>query len=289
MTSQKCAIIVLHPAAKDQRQKDINYQYTANCIQSLCQFEPEVPVLIVDNGSHDLRLENICHQVGGAVVSLEVPLSFAGANNFGFSQLKDAQAVLFLNNDVLLVEALVAKMLVVLTNPTVGIVGPLTKNRLGQINYAGGSFKRVVARPKELSQPVLSVPYAVDYVSGCALMIRASLFSCLAGFDPYYSFGMEDVDLCRRAAALNYASIIAPTISVIHLGGGASGGSTTPLVIGQMLSGNLYLIKKHYSRLNRIIPYLYLVFLTIKIGLKSVQEKRLRTILPVLREAWQDR
>jgi N-acetylglucosaminyl-diphospho-decaprenol L-rhamnosyltransferase len=56
-------------------------------------------------------------------------------------------------------------------------------------------------------------------VSGCALIIRRSVFQEIEGFDENFFLYFEDVDLCKRVKNKGYKVIVDNRTSIIHLGG----------------------------------------------------------------------
>ncbi|MBV9587643.1 MAG: glycosyltransferase, partial [Alphaproteobacteria bacterium] len=67
-----------------------------------------------------------------------------------------------------------------------------------------------------------------DYVSGAALMIKASLFKQLGKFDKYYCpLYYEHTDLCFKVRQLGYRTVVQPASEVIHFEGASAGTSVT--------------------------------------------------------------
>lgn len=63
---------------------------------------------------------------------------------------------------------------------------------------------------------------AVPWVLGAALAVRRSAFERVGGFDPAFFMYYEEVDLCRRLAAIGWATRFAPTAAVCHVGGAST-------------------------------------------------------------------
>ena len=62
----------------------------------------------------------------------------------------------------------------------------------------------------------------VDWVSGCALFCPRLIWEKLKAFDEAYFFGIEDVDLARKAKELRVPVYFYPPLSVLHIGARAS-------------------------------------------------------------------
>jgi GT2 family glycosyltransferase len=60
---------------------------------------------------------------------------------------------------------------------------------------------------------------AVDWQSGCCVMVRGALLKQLGGFDEQFFYHYEEVDLCRRVWNAGYSILYTPEASITHLGG----------------------------------------------------------------------
>ncbi len=67
-----------------------------------------------------------------------------------------------------------------------------------------------------------SSPENPDYVSGCAMMIQASNFHDLGGFDEKFFLYNEDVDLCKRAQQKGIYSAYIPEARIQHSKSGSA-------------------------------------------------------------------
>lgn len=60
----------------------------------------------------------------------------------------------------------------------------------------------------------------IFWASGAAMMIRASVFHELGGFDPYFFAHQEEIDLCWRIQLKGYKIYACPASTVYHVGAG---------------------------------------------------------------------
>ncbi len=60
----------------------------------------------------------------------------------------------------------------------------------------------------------------IFWASGAAMMVRASIFHDLGGFDGAYFAHMEEIDWCWRAKRCGYSIKSIPQTAVYHIGGG---------------------------------------------------------------------
>ena len=203
-----CVIIVTYNRMADLRR----------CLTSLRQMQPAVArVMVVDNGSTDGTL---------AMTQAEYPWVelHASTGNLGPCIARNAAAAAstepflwFLDSDTEIVEVGSASRLVTLfdrpdtqavggeavMNDAGTVVGTkclrLTGNALVQGDITGGS------------QPVTTC----SVIASCNLMIRRSTFERLGGFDPFYFFFYEDIDLTWRAGAGGALLALSP-MPVVH-------------------------------------------------------------------------
>ena len=70
----------------------------------------------------------------------------------------------------------------------------------------------------------------VGWVTGAALFIRRDVYQRLGGFDDNLFMFFEDKDLCFRVRQSGLRVAYDPSISLIHLKGGSSGGDSSAFV-----------------------------------------------------------
>lgn len=71
---------------------------------------------------------------------------------------------------------------------------------------------------REYLNPIINEnkPQTVDWVSGCAMIIRKDVFDLVGGFDEKFFVFYEDVDFCYRVKRAGYRVIYNPEIVVSH-------------------------------------------------------------------------
>jgi GT2 family glycosyltransferase len=65
----------------------------------------------------------------------------------------------------------------------------------------------------------------LDWVAGCSMLIRRTVFDAIGLFDEGFFLYFEETDFCRRSAAAGFATAYVPASRVAHVGS-ASTGST---------------------------------------------------------------
>jgi N-acetylglucosaminyl-diphospho-decaprenol L-rhamnosyltransferase len=76
----------------------------------------------------------------------------------------------------------------------------------------------------------------VDWLSGCALMLRRAAFDEVGGFDPGYWMYVEDVDLGYRLRQAGWRVRFEPDARVVHTVGASAGGKRAQMVIAHAKS-----------------------------------------------------
>ena len=185
-------------------------------------------VIVVDNGSTEAAVETLV-DFGGAeliLVRSEKNLGFAGGMNLGIQCALElgAASVLLLNNDTVIDQAMVKALLdagAVLNNP--GILGPAIYYydnperiwKLGDIQY------RYLPMPWSLEKVyrrdiTALPPFQVDYLTGCAMLIRREVFEKVGLLDEQYFMYFEDADFCRRARDAGFEIWCVPQAKMWH-------------------------------------------------------------------------
>lgn len=208
---------------------------TITCIRSLIETSPETGIIVVDNASGDGSAEKIRAAFPGiALIQNERNLGYAGGNDTGIRAALDqgADAVLLLNNDII-VEADCVRVLTAALRAGAGIAGPLSLLPDGRVDFHVASVDvrnmAVHAHGRDDAWRGADLPEQTDYVTGSAMLIRASLLHTIGGFDERYFLVWEDVDLCFRARAAGARCLVVPQARVTHRRSASFGGDDSPL------------------------------------------------------------
>ncbi len=189
----------------------------ASCIRSLWANDV-TDIIIVDNASTDNTVE-VARGLGLSPIFLAKNHGFAAACNIGASLLNN-DLILFLNPDALLTpKALMKAGRHFQNSASLGVVGLSLTATDGSVEIAGYGSEVTLAhliRRQTISQPRITVPKVVGWVSAGALLIRRRAFVQVGGFDNQFFMYWEDVDLCKRLRMKKWNIIIEPNARVEH-------------------------------------------------------------------------
>jgi len=201
---------------------------TITCARSVLASEGiSSQIVVVDNGSTDnsvQRLQSALPQT--TMLSLPENVGFAGGINVGLEYLygKDIEYILLLNNDTFLAPDCMIQLLSALTDdPSVAVAGPL-------IFYADNP--EYVWYLGDRERPLWPVPFSllrgmryqdqykgvleVDYVSGCAMLVRCSVLKSLDGLNERLFMHYEDADFCWRVREGGWKIVSVPDARMWH-------------------------------------------------------------------------
>lgn len=206
------------------------WDYLRECLAAL----HDVNVCLVDNASDaEERIQNndLFRDVNSK--RLQNPVGYAVANNEG-AKMGNAPYILFLNDDCIVKEDTIGKMVETMNANNVGIVGakltfPSTSanpNRpAGKVQHVGLTLniRGDVIHPLigwSPDNPKTCVTRDVWGVTGACLMIRRQLFNRVGGFDQDYGMGTyEDADLCLKARASGFRIVLNADACATHYAG----------------------------------------------------------------------
>ena len=177
-------------------------------------------VVVVDNGSVDDSLERLGSPSGVTIVRAGRNLGFAAGVNLGARRCGGG-LLLLLNPDVrVLPGAIDAAAEHLESHPDVGIVGPVLVDGRGRWQPSAGRLgaighllldTRLVRRPIRRTRDV-------GWIHGAFLLVPRRLFDAVGGLDEAYFMYGEDIDLCARARAAGYRTVVVAGARAVHYG-----------------------------------------------------------------------
>ncbi|MFA6513917.1 MAG: glycosyltransferase family 2 protein [Patescibacteria group bacterium] len=204
-------------------------QLTINCLKSLFTLSglEDREIIVIDNASEDGSVEILKNEFADKIqiVSNKRNLGFAAANNQG-AALSTGDFLLFLNSDTIAKDDFLSKCLNLFKqDENMGVVSPRLKLENGEAQkHAFGLFPTLGGLITQTGKREIIIPektkiLEVDWVSGCALMIRRELFEKIGGWDDHFFLYFEDVDICKRVKEAGYKIAVNLETEITHLGG----------------------------------------------------------------------
>ena len=203
------------------------------CVQSVRQSPTEHPleIIIIDNASTDAatldylaRLKEDDPRV--KILHDDAAFNFARLNNQA-AATTSAPLLCFLNNDTEVIspdwlDRLAAEAM----RPEIGAAGARLLYPDGRVQHSGvilglggvaghGDAGRAATDPGPLYRAIAC--HRPSAITAACLMIRRSLFEHLNGFDAdNLAVDFNDVDLCLRINAAGYATLMVPSVELVH-------------------------------------------------------------------------
>ncbi|MFV9506368.1 MAG: glycosyltransferase family 2 protein [Oscillochloridaceae bacterium umkhey_bin13] len=183
---------------------------TIACVHSLLRgLPPGAQLIVVDNGSDDQSVARLQAEFGATIALVAQPHNqgFAAGMNAGITVAlaAGAGAVLLLNNDTIVDPAMLGTLgQAAAALPQAGMLGPAiyyytAPTRLWQL---GARRYPLLPVPRNLGPGTIrrarGQPVALDYLTGCAMLIRREVLEQVGLLDPSYRFYFEDADFSRR-------------------------------------------------------------------------------------------
>ncbi len=202
---------------------------TLACIHSLQANAYRNKVIVVlDNASTDGSTDAIREAFPEVqVLGLQENLGYAGNNNVGIQHAihQGADWVLVLNEDTLLDPQCLRLMVAEGERDSqIGIVGPLVyhADEPAYIQSAGGRlgpyWESIHIGQNDLDQGQFTEPTCVEWVSGCAILVRREVIESVGMLDERYFYYWEETEWCLRAARAGWKIVNVPAAHLWHKG-----------------------------------------------------------------------
>ncbi|RJR29785.1 glycosyltransferase family 2 protein [Candidatus Microgenomates bacterium] len=212
-----------------------------SCLHSIAKLDyPQnnIEIIIVNNAAPQTKILNLTKKYPGVkIVHFAKNHGFAQAINTGAREARNAY--LCIANDDVLFEKHSLKLLIthLRNKPNIGTCGPTIISKNNQFASCGYSMNFWTGSVRSLQKNETPTP---DWVQGCCLMIKKSLFLQLHGFDESFDHFFEDTDLCLRIKNIGLQIACVANARIMHKD------STTA---NQNLSRKYYLWYKNKIRL----------------------------------------
>ena len=267
--SKKVAVILINWNSYDLTRD------TLNSLQKVTYMD--LDVIVVDNGSTDGsgdRLEAEFPEV--IMIKSSSNTGFTGGNNLGF-QYALAQGytyAMMLNNDVEVAPDFLAPLIgKKQSDEHIGAVQPLIyfhhdKNLIWnagtKYNPWLGICSTIDYNKRDDTHAATQQPKRIDWITGCAFMIRASVLQKIGLLKEAFFIYYEDVDLSFRIKNAGYDLGYAPASVIYHIAGMShksskktAEGYVSPKVHYLNARNHIWLLKKYTNLLHAPTVILY--------------------------------
>jgi len=221
---------------------------TRACLASLTRLRGwPIPIVVVDNGSHDREGEALAGEFGPPVeaVTLRRNRAVAGGYNAAmrWAAERGATHILLLNNDTVVTDPSMLDRLVAAAAPDVAAVGPLILNQDGTTFSAGGRLSWLTGQTGHRRTPLAGDgAYDAPWLDGPCVLVSLDAVRHVGGLDPTFVSYWEDVDWCTRAVRAGFRCLAEPRTSIVHLRGGTI---PTPEAEAFDLRNQVLFIRRH--------------------------------------------
>ncbi|HYR96036.1 MAG TPA: glycosyltransferase family 2 protein [Candidatus Binatus sp.] len=233
---------------------------TLACVESLAG-EPEVDLLVVDNGSPVPIASRL--PPGVASIRSAENLGYAGGANLGIREAigRGVEVVLVLNDDVRVERGATREALRVLdADARVAAVGAKVLARddpkrlwlaWGRVTYRQDLV--ALCGAGEPDGPAFAGERDVEWIAGCAMWLRARALAAVGLFDEDFFAYHEEVEWCARARAAAWRVVYCPAAVVTHGGRGTSPTVDSVRIRKYFTARNMVLYaRRHGSRAQRV-------------------------------------
>jgi GT2 family glycosyltransferase len=227
------------------------------CVRSLVAegIAPE-RIVFVDNGSSDGSVAALRAAFGGVrCLCNERNLGYGFGSNRGIREAleRGAEFLFLVNNDVTLAPGMLARLLEALGRErALGIVGPrVLYPEPSQLVWCAGGLMTYRQNLSTLighrrpDGPEYHVTREVDYVAGCAMLVKRAVFERAGLLDGDFFGYHEDVDFCLRARAAGFGVRLVGDVACRHAPHSTTGGGYNPRRKYMMGVNTVWFLRRH--------------------------------------------
>lgn len=248
----------------------INYNssaYTQQCIESIIEktaSDLNYQIVIIDNASQKddyLSLKNYIdskNHPNTLLIRNQINQGFGGGNMLGV-HYANAHFYAFVNNDSMLMNDCLSIIIKTMkSNAEFGICGPFAYKENGEmlptLDHFASPAKEFLGRkllekinPSYYPNRTIhyTQPQRGQFIAGSFMVVKATDFHQVGGFDTNIFLYFEETDLCKRLRTIKKYAYLIPEAEFIHYHG-----VSTPQNIAiktELKRSFLYVIKKHYG------------------------------------------
>jgi GT2 family glycosyltransferase len=258
---------------------------TIECLRSLARItDPEISVILVDNGSNDGTAEAVREEYPGIeLIETGENLGYTGGNNVGIRRALDrgAEYVLILNNDTLVDPGFVRELLAVAArSERIGFVSPKIYflDPPDLLWFAGARFspwtgygRMIGYRRRDRGQ--YDQVREIDRPCGCVMLVSRRLCVEAGLLDPSLFLYADEIEWMLRAKKKGFKAFFAPKAIVWHKVSASVGKEGHPDAFYYGVRNTLYALNKHEAapstlpgKLRNLLVEMTFLFSTFNLG-----------------------
>lgn len=261
---------------------------TIACLKSLQAITyANAETVVIDNASADGSVARIRAAFPDiTVLQNKENLGFAAGNNVGIIHAleRGADYIFLLNNDTVVDPGVIDELVRVGEgDESIGILGSLIYyyDSPQKVWFAGGKVYWPLGTNRHLTS-IPAKPREVDFITGCAFMVKRAVVEKMGAFDSDYFLYYEDADWSVRAARAGFKLVVVPASVVWHKEMGTVG-HRSPLHEYYVARNNLLFMDKNAATFNYVI---FLPIFLLKITIKTIlfcARRQFRLVGPIFR------
>jgi GT2 family glycosyltransferase len=229
---------------------------TLSCLESLlAQDYPRLEILLIDNASQDDTVTAVRQRFPDLEFLVnESNLLYAGGMNVGLARARDGRFdyVLLLNNDIVLQQDMISELVrLAEMDGRIAAVGPKIYYHAQpqRLWFAGGVLSLWRGWPshrglRREDRGQYDEATEVDYLTGCAMLMRTARVDDVGFLDPSFAMYAEDADWCFRARARGYRLMFAPRARMWHKVS-ASAGARSLFKLRRRFRSQMQFLRRH--------------------------------------------
>lgn len=239
----------------------LNYngeKFLRQFLPSVLHYSKEAEIVVADNASTDTSLHVLATEFPTVrIISLAKNYGFCGGYNRALKEVT-ADYYVLLNSDVEVTEGWLEPVIQVMEDDAnIAAVQPKIKSyhQKNYFEYAGaaGGFLDSLGYPFcrgrlfdyiEKDNGQYNDVREIFWATGACMVVRASVYNQLEGFDEDFFAHMEEIDLCWRMKQAGYKIYYQGNSTVYHVGGGTLS-KVNPRKTFLNFRNGLYLITKN--------------------------------------------
>ena len=196
-------------------------------------------VWVVDNASSDNSAGMVREMYPGVqVIENRENVGFARANNQALRKAR-GRYLLLLNSDTVVPRGALRDLVRVMNDqPNASVASPLLLNADGSPQWCWARFPGLTSELSgtldrsqspyplddfaDLDRRRGMAPFVADWVGGACFLVRASAVTSVGLLDENFFMYSEETDWCRRFYSRGGNTLLIPSVTVTHLGGGSA-------------------------------------------------------------------